>query len=176
MLKQFRTATALAAALLLAGCAAVGGSMSDDGGSQTAAMSERNIVEVAAGDDRFDTLVTAVQEAGLADTLSGEGPFTVFAPTDAAFDKLPEGTVESLLKPENRRQLQAILTYHVVPGRVMAADIAGKRLDADTVNGQPLPIDATGSGVQAGNANVVVTDVPASNGVIHAVDSVIMPN
>jgi uncharacterized surface protein with fasciclin (FAS1) repeats len=135
----------------------------------------KSVVDVAAGDDRFETLVQAVQAADLAETLSGEGPFTVFAPTDDAFAKLPEGTVENLLKPENRDQLRAILTYHVVPEEVPSSAIAGKTVQADTVNGKPLAIDASGGGVKVGNANVVAADVSASNGVIHVVDTVIMP-
>ncbi|WP_242480559.1 fasciclin domain-containing protein [Rhodovibrio sodomensis] len=135
----------------------------------------KSVVDIAAGDDRFETLVQAVQAADLAETLSGEGPFTVFAPTDEAFANLPEGTVENLLKPENRDQLRAILTYHVVPEEVPSSAIAGKTLQADTVNGKPLGIDASGGGVEVGNANVVAADVSASNGVIHVVDTVIMP-
>lgn len=143
-------------------------------GTATAGMN-KSVVDVAAGDDRFETLVQAVQAADLAETLSGEGPFTVFAPTDDAFAKLPEGTVENLLKPENRDQLRAILTYHVVPEEVPSSAIAGKTVQADTVNGKPLAIDASGGGVKVGNANVVAADVSASNGVIHVVDTVIMP-
>jgi uncharacterized surface protein with fasciclin (FAS1) repeats len=159
--------------LTLAACAGQSGGM--DGGDQMAA-DKPSIVGVASGDDRFSTLVTAVQEADLASTLDSGGPFTVFAPTNAAFAKLPEDQLNALLQPENRDQLRSILTYHVVPGRVMAADIAGKQLEADTVNGQKLPIDAIGGSVQAGNATVVKTDITASNGVIHVVDSVIVPN
>lgn len=125
---------------------------------------------VAAGD--FTTLVTAVQAAGLVDTLKGEGPFTVFAPTDEAFAKLPEGTLEALL--QDKEKLTAILTYHVVPGRVMAADVVN--LDsAKTVQGQSLPI-STASGVQVGSANVVETDIVTSNGVIHVIDTVLIPS
>ncbi len=138
-------------------------------------MAEANIVATAAAAGQFNTLVAAVKAAGLADTLSGPGPFTVFAPTDAAFAKLPDGTVESLLKPENKDQLTAILTYHVVPGKVMSSDIAGKKLDAKTVQGSTLAIDAT-DGVKVNDANVVKADVMASNGVIHVIDTVVMPN
>ena len=168
--------------LSLAACAGQsGGGMNGgmdggmDGGDQMAS-SQPSIVDIASGDDRFSTLVTAVKEAELAGTLDSGGPFTVFAPTNAAFDKLPEDQLNALLQPENRDQLRSILTYHVVPGRVMAADIAGKQLQADTANGQKLPIDATGGAVQAGNATVIKTDITASNGVIHVVDSVILPN
>ena len=140
-----------------------------------AAGMNKTVVDVAASDGRFDTLVKAVQAADLAETLGGDGPFTVFAPTDEAFSKLPDGTLESLLKPENKDKLTAILTYHVLATKVMAGDIAGKQVDAETVNGTDLSIDATGGGVTAGGAEVVIPDVAASNGVIHVVDSVILP-
>ena len=131
------------------------------------------IVEVAAGNSDFSTLVAAVQAAGLVDTLNGEGPFTVFAPTNAAFEKLPAGTVENLLKPENREQLVAVLTYHVVPGKVMAADVGGLT-EANTVNGKAIKID-TSNGVKINDATVTATDIAASNGVIHVIDTVILP-
>lgn len=132
------------------------------------------IVEVAAANADFETLVAAVKAAGLAETLSGEGPFTVFAPTDAAFAKLPAGTVENLLKPENKDQLVALLTYHVVSGKVMAADVVG--LDnATTVNGAIADITVKGSTVMVDEATVTATDIKASNGVIHVIDTVIMP-
>lgn len=134
-----------------------------------------DIVDTAVSAGQFKTLVAAVQAAGLADTLKGDGPFTVFAPTDAAFAKLPEGTVENLLKPENKDQLVRILTYHVVPGKVMSADIAGKMVEAKTVEGQDLSIDAMKSGVTVDNATVVQADIEASNGVIHVIDTVVMP-
>lgn len=135
----------------------------------------KDIVDTAVAAGSFNTLVTAVQAAGLVETLKGEGPFTVFAPTDEAFGKLPAGTVDDLLKPENRAQLQRILLHHVVPGKVMSADIAGKQLEAETAGGTKLAIDAT-DGVKAGGATVVQADVEASNGVIHVVDSVILPD
>lgn len=131
------------------------------------------VVEVAAANPEFSTLVAAVKAAGLDATLSGPGPFTVFAPTNAAFEKLPAGTVESLLKPENKAKLTAILTYHVVPGKVMASQVTGLT-EAKTVNGKAAPIDTT-SGVKIGGANVVKTDIAASNGVIHVIDAVLMP-
>jgi len=131
------------------------------------------IVDVAAGNPDFSTLVAAVQAAGLVETLSGEGPFTVFAPTNDAFAKLPAGTVENLLKPENKDQLIAVLTYHVVPGKVLAADVAGLK-SAGTVNGKPIRID-TSNGVKVDDATVTATDIEASNGVIHVIDSVILP-
>jgi uncharacterized surface protein with fasciclin (FAS1) repeats len=134
----------------------------------------KNIVETAVGAGNFKTLVAAVTAAGLAETLSGPGPFTVFAPTDEAFAKLPAGTVEDLLKPENKAKLAAILTYHVVPGKVMAADIAGKKTMAKTVQGSEVSIDAM-KDVMVDTAKVTTADIAASNGVIHVIDSVIMP-
>ncbi|MDF2780745.1 MAG: hypothetical protein K0S96_549 [Geminicoccaceae bacterium] len=134
-----------------------------------------DIVDTAAGAGSFDTLVAAVQAADLVEVLKGEGPFTVFAPTDEAFAKLPDGTVENLLKPENKEQLVALLTYHVVPGKAMSGDLAGKQLEATTVQGSPVAIDATGDGVMVGDAKVVQADIEADNGVIHVIDAVIMP-
>jgi len=135
-----------------------------------------DIVDTAASAGQFNTLVAAVKAAGLTDTLKGPGPYTVFAPTDAAFAKLPKGTVEDLLKPENKGKLQALLTYHVVPGKVMAADVTGKMAQSKTVQGTTVDIDATKGGVMVDAAKVVKADVVASNGVIHVIDSVIMPN
>ena len=140
----------------------------------TTAARAADIVDTAASAGSFKTLVAAVQAAGLADTLKGPGPFTVFAPTDAAFAKLPEGTVESLLKPENHDKLVAILTYHVVPGKVMSADIAGKTMEVKSVEGSMIDVDAR-NGVMVDDAHVVTPDVSASNGVIHVIDTVIMP-
>lgn len=131
-----------------------------------------DIVDVAAGNANFSTLVTAVKAAGLVDTLKGAGPFTVFAPTNEAFAKLPAGTVESLLKPENKEKLVAVLTYHVVAGKVMAADVkAGK---VATVQGSKVTL-ATEGGVTIDGAKVVTADVAADNGVIHVIDAVILP-
>lgn len=138
-------------------------------------MMKKDIVDTAVEAEGFSTLVAAVQAAGLADTLKGEGPFTVFAPTDEAFAALPEGTIENLLKPENKEQLVDILTYHVVPGKVMSADIAGKELAPETVEGDTVEIDATGGGVMVDEATVTSADIEASNGVIHVIDKVIMP-
>jgi len=135
---------------------------------------KKDIVDTAVAAGSFTTLVAAVQAADLVETLKSEGPFTVFAPTDEAFAKLPAGTVEDLLKPENKAKLTAILTYHVIPGKVMAADIAGKKLNVKTVQGSELAIDAT-NGVKVNNASVVTADVAASNGVIHVIDTVLMP-
>ena len=134
----------------------------------------KDIVAVAAGNGSFNTLVAAVKAAGLVETLQGPGPFTVFAPTDEAFAKLPKGTVEDLLKPENKAKLVAILTYHVVAGKVMAADV--KTMKAKTVNGQSLDVKVTDGGVTVDKAKVVTTDVAASNGVIHVIDTVLLPN
>ena len=133
-----------------------------------------DIVDAAAADGRFTTLVAAVQAAGLVETLKGEGPFTVFAPTDEAFAKLPEGTVEDLLKPENRETLVAVLTYHVVPGKVMSGDIAGQTTEVATVQGSTIEVDAT-DGVMIDDATVTEADIVTSNGVIHVIDTVIMP-
>ncbi len=134
-----------------------------------------DIVDTAVGAGSFTTLVAAVQAAGLVDTLKGEGPFTVFAPTDEAFAALPEGTVESMLQPENKDQLIAVLTYHVVPGKVMSGDIVGKQMEVTTVQGSMANVDAT-DGVKIDGANVVSADIEASNGVIHVIDAVILPN
>lgn len=137
-------------------------------------MSEKlNIVETASQAGQFKTLIAAVTAAGLAETLSGAGPLTVFAPTDEAFAKVPAETLNDLLKPENKEKLTAILTYHVVSGKVTSTDVA-KLTAAKTINGQELKIDAT-SGVKINEANVVTADVEASNGVIHIIDQVLMP-
>ena len=133
-----------------------------------------DIVAVAVGAGSFNTLVAAVKAAGLVETLQGAGPFTVFAPTDEAFAKLPKGTVEELLKPENKEKLVAILTYHVLAGKVMAADV--KTMSAKTVNGKKLDIKVAEGKVTVDNATVVKTDIAAKNGVIHVIDSVVLPN
>lgn len=143
-------------------------------GSAIAAHHKDTLVHVASKDDRFTTLVKAVKAADLADTLKSKGPFTVFAPTNQAFSKLPDGTVETLLKPENKDKLRAVLTYHVVPKKVMSADLSGTTM-AETVNGKKLEISAEYGEVTANNANVVATDIEADNGVIHVVDSVVLP-
>jgi len=134
-----------------------------------------DIVDTAVSAGSFNTLVAAVQAAGLVDVLKSDGPFTVFAPTDAAFAKLPAGTVENLLKPENKDQLTAILTYHVIAGKVMSKDLIGKKLDAATVQGSTVSIDATGGAVRVDNAMVVTADIATKNGVIHVIDAVILP-
>jgi uncharacterized surface protein with fasciclin (FAS1) repeats len=158
MLRKFLMATATTA--MLAGAA-----MAQD------ATSDIVDTAVAAGD--FTTLVAAVQAAGLVDTLKGEGPFTVFAPTDAAFAALPEGTVDTLLMPENRGQLVSILTYHVVPGAVMSSDLT-EGMTAATVQGGDVTFTLDG-GAKVNDANITAADIAASNGVIHVIDTVIMP-
>ena len=141
----------------------------------TVAANAADIVDTAVAADDFTTLVAAVEAAGLVETLKGEGPFTVFAPTDAAFAALPEGTLESLLMPENRDQLVSILTYHVVPGEVTAEQAMGQTVELETVEGSMLTVDGTGEGVMVDGASVVQADVMADNGVIHVIDQVILP-
>ena len=133
-----------------------------------------NVVEVAIGAGSFNTLVAAIKAAGLVDALQAKGPFTVFAPTDAAFAALPAGTLDSLLKPENKEKLKSILLYHVVPGKVMSSDLKGT-INAKTLEGQTVQIVAGASGVTVNGAKVVSADVAASNGVIHVIDAVILP-
>lgn len=135
---------------------------------------KKDIVDTAVANGSFKTLVAAVKAAGLVDTLKGKGPFTVFAPTDAAFAKLPKGTVASLLKPENKSKLVAILTHHVLAGAIPSSAVVGKKLSPKTVNGTSLSIDGT-KGVMVSGAKVVAADVKASNGVIHAIDKVLLP-
>src|SRR5210317_427332 len=158
-----RTFIAAATAVAIAPSAFAGGQSID-------------IVDTAVGAGSFTTLVAAVQAAGLVDTLKGEGPFTVFAPTDEAFAALPEGTVESLLLPENKDQLVSILTYHVIPGKVLAADVMSKQMNVKTVQGSTAVVNGLNNGVKIDGANVVTADIEASNGVIHVIDAVILPN
>ena len=158
---MLRKTFAAAAATALLSTAAFAGDMKKD------------IVDTAVEAGSFETLVAAVQAAGLVDTLKGDGPFTVFAPTDEAFAALPEGTVEELLKPENVDQLTAILTYHVVPGKVMSGDLSDD-MSAATVNGADVMIDLD-NGVMVEEATVVTADIETSNGVIHVIDKVILP-
>lgn len=162
---KFRIATVVAAAALALGLAF-------SGASTRAA--EVDIVDTAVAAGQFKTLAAALGAAGLIDTLKGPGPFTVFAPTDDAFAKLPAGTVENLLKAENKDQLVAILTYHVVPGKVMAADVV-KLKEAKTVNGKMLKVTAKEGAVMINDAKVTTTDIVASNGVIHVIDTVVLP-
>jgi len=171
-MKRFRiTAMPFAiGALILTGLTASLTSLAEDSMS-----GQKDIVDTAIAAGQFNTLAAALDAADLVTTLKGDGPFTVFAPTDAAFAKLPAGTVESLLKPENLDQLVAILTYHVVPGKVMAKDVV-KLTQASTVNGSDLSIKVMDEKVRINDATVIAADVVTSNGVIHVVDTVILPN
>lgn len=171
MIKYTLFAVALASVTFLASDA-FGGKPTTCAASKAA--EKKTIVGTAAGAEDFSTLVAAVKAAGLVDVLNGDGPFTVFAPTNEAFAKLPEGTVESLLKPENKEKLIAILKYHVVPGKVMAADVV-KIKEAETAQGQSVKIKVEEGSVYVDAAKVVKTDIECSNGVIHVIDSVILP-
>jgi uncharacterized surface protein with fasciclin (FAS1) repeats len=133
-----------------------------------------DIVDTAVAAGSFQTLVAAVTAAGLVDTLKGEGPFTVFAPSDDAFAKLPAGTVEELVKPENKAKLTGILTLHVLPGKVMASDVSGQKLNPASVAGETLDVDGT-SGVTVNGAAVTQADIACDNGVIHVIDTVLLP-
>lgn len=174
-------AGALTMTLLVAACGSDEDTSSTTEASpatESVATEPMTIVETAAGNPDFETLVAAVGAADLAETLSAEGPYTVFAPTDDAFAALPEGTVDSLLKPKNQDQLAGILTYHVVAGEIMAADVTSG--EVETVNGATFEVTADGSGVtitdgQGNTANVIATDIDASNGVIHVIDAVLLP-
>ena len=143
-------------------------------GSASAYAADKDIVDTAVAAGQFKTLAAALTAAGLVDTLKGPGPFTVFAPTDAAFAALPAGKVDTLLKPENKAKLTAILTYHVVAGKVMAVDVV-KLKEAKTVNGKMLHVEVNGSNVMINDAKVTSADIVASNGVIHVIDSVVLP-
>ncbi|MEQ9693689.1 fasciclin domain-containing protein [Shimia sp. SDUM112013] len=142
--------------------------------ASTAYAGSANIVDTAVSAGNFETLAAALTAAGLVETLQGEGPFTVFAPTDAAFAALPEGTVENLLKPENKDQLIAVLTYHVVPGKVMSSDVVTIDM-AETVNGADVDVTVKGDKVMLNDAKVTAVDITASNGVIHVIDKVLLP-
>jgi uncharacterized surface protein with fasciclin (FAS1) repeats len=175
-MKKTITAIAAASVLLLSACGSDGSSSDTTvAASDTTEMAKEagNIVEVAQGNADFSTLVAAVVAANLAETLSGEGPFTVFAPTNAAFEALPAGLLEKLLLPENKETLVKILTYHVVPSKVMAADVMAG--DVTTVEGSTFTISTEG-GVKVNTSNVTATDVAASNGVIHVIDAVLVPS
>lgn len=143
-------------------------------GSAGARAAEKDVVDTAVEAGQFQTLAAALEAAGLVDTLKGAGPFTVFAPTDEAFAKLPAGTVESLLEPENKERLTAILTYHVVPGKVMSQDVAGVD-EVKTVNGKTIDVEVDGSVVKLDDATVTQADIAATNGVIHVIDAVMLP-
>ena len=168
MLARIARSLSLAAALV----ATTGGVALAQGQMVRKDVTRQDIVETAVAAGQFKTLVAAVQAAGLVETLKGDGPFTVFAPSDAAFAKLPAGTVEALL--QDKAKLAAILTYHVVPGRVTAADVV-KLTEAKTVNGKAVKIAVTNGKVMIDGATVVTPDVMASNGVIHVIDTVILP-
>ena len=165
--------TLTAAGLILAAKAALFTTTAVAGNYGEKAM-QKDIVDTAVAAGQFETLAAALGAAGLVDTLKGEGPFTVFAPTDAAFAKLPEGTVESLLKPENKDKLVAILTYHVVPGKVDSTSVV-ELTEATTVNGDKIDIAVMGGNVKIDNATVVKADIDTSNGIIHVIDTVILP-
>lgn len=169
MKKTFLT---LAAVAMMAGTSFAGTKC--NGSKVVSKARSADIVDTAVKAGSFKTLVAAVKAAGLVETLKGEGPFTVFAPTDAAFARLPKGTVESLLKPENKAKLQAILTYHVVPGKVLASDVV-KLSGAKTVQGQQIDIAVKNGQVSVDAAKVLKTDILTSNGVIHVIDNVILP-
>ena len=145
-----------------------------DGTTEKYSIWRKDIVDTAVAAKDFDTLVTAIKAADLVNTLNGKGPFTVFAPTDQAFAKLPGGTLEDLLKPENKHKLSSILTYHVVPGKVMASEVVNLS-HAKTVNGQSLMIKTSHGTVMVDNAKVIKTDIGCSNGVIHVIDTVLLP-
>ena len=172
-IKTCIAATALAVALPLT-MAATAGHHEKDEMMAKSEMAKMDIVGVAAGNEDFSTLVAAVKAAGLVETLQGEGPFTVFAPTNAAFAALPEGTVDMLLKPENKDKLVSILTYHVVPGAVYAKDVTSLS-SAESVQGDSIDIMVSSGKVMVDSATVVATDIAATNGVIHVIDAVIMP-
>ena len=180
---KLAAAGGIAALLFLSGCSSdseeataptTSAAPTESASASEPAMTEEpgTIVEVAASNPDFETLVAAVTAAGLAETLSGEGPFTVFAPTDEAFEALPAGVLDALLLPENKDALTSILTYHVVAGEVMAADVTAG--DVETVEGSTFTITTDG-GVKVNDANVIATDVDASNGVIHVLDAVLVP-
>lgn len=170
MIRSFSLAASVIALALVA-CGGEGGTGKP---SETTAASSADIVATAKAAGQFSTLLAAVKAAGLEDTLKGPGPFTVFAPNDDAFAKLPAGTVDTLLKPENRDKLRAVLTYHVVSGQVGSTD-AAKLSTAKTVNGKELKLATGGQGLTVNGAKVVKADIAASNGVIHVIDAVVIP-
>jgi uncharacterized surface protein with fasciclin (FAS1) repeats len=172
-MNKMKTNRILSLATLVAAFALAPNLVAGERTSATPASGGKDIVAVAAGAENFKTLVAAVQAAGLVQTLQGTGPFTVFAPTDEAFAKLPAGTVENLLKPENKDQLVAILKYHVIAGKVLAADV--KTMEVKTVEGRNLKLVVSPQGVTVDNAKVIKTDVMAGNGVIHVIDTVLIP-
>ena len=170
----FLLAFIIGGTLLLTGCGDSTAPTPDEPEPEQPADQAKDIVDTAVAADGFQTLVAAVKAAGLVDTLKGEGPFTVFAPTDEAFGKLPAGTLDDLLKPENKEKLTAILTYHVVPGKVLAADVVNLK-SAKTVQGAEVAIVVENGKVKVDEANVTATDIDCTNGVIHVIDAVILP-
>ena len=164
--RHFALAAALAAPLAIWGLPAQAGG----------AAAGKSIVDTAKEAGQFETLIQAVEAAGLTDTLNGEGPFTVFAPTDDAFAQLPEGTLDELLLPENKEKLVEILTFHVVPDEMTAAEISGKQKELKTVQGGMIEIDSAARMTKVEHAAVIQPDIEASNGMIHVIDQVIMPN
>jgi uncharacterized surface protein with fasciclin (FAS1) repeats len=170
----FLSAFIIGGTLLLTGCGDSTAPTPDKPKPEQPADQAKDIVDTAVAADGFQTLVAAVKAAGLVDTLKGEGPFTVFAPTDEAFGKLPAGTLDELLKPENKEKLTAILTYHVMPGKVLAADVVNLK-SAKTVQGAEVAIAVENGKVKVDEANVTATDIDCTNGVIHVIDAVILP-
>ena len=173
-MKTYQSLIFLTILMILPALLIAGGYKHSTTGYKTSGYS-KDIVDTAMSAGSFNTLVAALKAGDLVETLRGEGPFTVFAPTDEAFAKLPDGTLDDLLRPENKAKLQAILTYHVVPGKYMAADVAKMR-SAKTVNGESFRIDERYGKVMIDNAKVIKADIMASNGVIHVIDTVITPN
>ena len=171
---RLSAAAIVATGLTLGACSHSHSSHAGHDGKHHQAAAKADIVDTAAAAGSFKTLLAAATAADLLDTLKSDGPFTVFAPTDDAFSKLPAGTVESLLKPENREQLRAVLTYHVVPGRMTAEQVV-KQKSLATVQGQKLSVTVNSAGVSIDNASVQATDIIASNGVIHVIDTVVLP-
>lgn len=174
MFKRTVMATAAILALGISSPVLAGHHM-DHGDKKAEAPASKDIVDVAASNDDFSTLVAAVKAADLVPALKGEGPFTVFAPNNAAFDNLPDGTVDTLLMPENKAQLQNLLKYHVVPAKVMAGDIAEGTTEVETLQGETIIVEKSETGVTIDGANVIAADIGTSNGVIHVIDAVVMP-
>lgn len=176
--KRFAVASAAIATLCLAPAATAFAAASNCPSSGVRPISTRGgpatVVDIAASSSNFSTLVAAVEAAGLLPVLTGPGPFTVFAPTNEAFAKLPPGTVERLLRPENRAELVAVLTYHVVPGRVTSDQLAGRTLRAETVQGSRIAVDGR-TGVRINGSTVIQADLVAGNGVVHVIDTVLLP-
>lgn len=173
-MKKLLLSTVLMAAMFVPGLSSAGGYKDKKHNDSYSKVEKQDIVAIAAGNPDFSTLVTALKAADLVGALQGDGPFTVFAPTNAAFEKLPEGTVESLLKPENKAQLQNILKYHVIGASVPAKAAAGKQVELDTLAGVKADVDGT-NGVVIEGATVTKADIKASNGIIHVIDKVIIP-